>query len=293
MYKYKFSVIIPTYNRADLLDRCLNSLADQTFKNFEVLVCDDGSSDNSKEIAEKYLAKLNLTYIWNENWGGPAKPRNVGIDASQGEWVCFLDSDDWWTPNKLEACLPYLEDYDMLYHDMQIYNQALGFTKQFIRCRIPNSPIFRNMLKFGNCCANSSVVLRKSIAQKVGPITEDKTLVAVEDFDYWLRVSLITERFYHIKQNLGYYWVGDTSISANEKQIQKHIALYQKHLQQIPVSKLKTQICALQAYRNARAYAQFGKSDQEQNQYKIAMKTNHFYTKVKSIGFYILNSIKK
>lgn len=289
----KFSVIIPTYNRADLLDRCLQSLTEQTFKDFEVLVCDDGSTDNSAQVTQKYAEQLNVQYLWEANWGGPARPRNRGIAASKGEWICFLDSDDWWMPNKLEVCLKFLHDYDFLYHDMQIFSQTNGMqNNNLIKGRIPSHPFFENMLLKGNCCANSSVVVRKTIVDKVGLLSEDKALMAVEDFDYWLRVSQITERFCCIKQMLGYYWVGDTSISFNEKQIQKHIALYGKHIQQIGDLKLKTQIIARQAYRNARAYALFGKTSDAQIQYSVAFHTNHFYTKIKSIAFYLLNTVK-
>lgn len=289
----KFSVIIPTYNRAALLDRCLQSLTEQTFSDFEVLVCDDGSTDNSGDVVHQYADRLNIEYLWAENWGGPAAPRNRGIAASKGEWVCFLDSDDWWTPNKLEECLPYLDNYDMLYHDMYIFNQNTGLQdNKFMRCRLPASPIFENLLRYGNCCPNSSVVLRRSIIDQVGPLSEDKALVAIEDFDYWLRMSKVTERFFYIKQNLGHYWVGDTSISSNEKQIQKHIALYDKYIQQIQSPKLKTQIAALQAYRNARTYEKFGKIEEQQKEYKIAFNTNNFYIKIKTISFYLLNTIR-
>lgn len=118
----KYSVIIPTYNRAKLLNKCLRSLAEQTFRDFEVLVCDDGSRDNSKDIVDSYKDRLNIQYLWEENWGGPARPRNRGIQASKGEWICFLDSDDWWESTKLEECLSYLNDYDVIYHNLQVFN---------------------------------------------------------------------------------------------------------------------------------------------------------------------------
>src|SRR5680860_1084245 len=107
-----FSVIIPTYNRAKDIDQCLSSLLAQTYKNFEVIVCDDGSTDNTKDIVESYKDRLNIRYDWSENWGGPARPRNRGIKLSQADWICFLDSDDWWCPNKLEECVKYLDNYD-------------------------------------------------------------------------------------------------------------------------------------------------------------------------------------
>lgn len=281
----KFSVIIPTYNRADLLDKCLESLVEQTFKDFEVLVCDDGSTDNSKEIADKYKESLDIHYIWNENWGGPARPRNIGIRAAKGEWLCFLDSDDWWTNNKLELCLPYLEHNDILYHNLYLYDQNKGLiADNFIRCRQPQTPVYEDLLLNMNCCTNSSVVLRKSVVEQVGFFTEDKALIAVEDFDYWLRVSQATERFCHIDELLGYYWVGDTSISASEKWFARHDALYNKHLKNVKSPKVAKKIRATQAYRTARNYhAVYNRDKDAIKHYIVALKTGNFTLKIKSL----------
>lgn len=241
MNKPFFSIIIPTYNHAHLIHRCLDSIVSQTFGNWEAIVVNNFSQDNTIDVVERY-SDPRIRLVNNANGGVIAVSRNKGISESVGDWICFLDSDDWWAPNKLEACLPYLEEYDMLYHDMQIYEQDKGITDTFIRCRIPKSPFFVDLLKFGNCCPNSSVVLRKSIIDKVGMLTQDKELVAVEDFDYWLRVSQVTERFCHIGQVLGYYWVGETSISASKKWVARHDALYKRHT---PLVQNKTTRCKI------------------------------------------------
>lgn len=289
----KFSVIIPTYNRADLLERCLESLAAQTYRDFEVLVCDDGSVDNSAEVAERYKDRLNIQYIWNENWGGPARPRNIGIAASKGEWICFLDSDDWWTPNKLESCLPYLDNYDMLYHDMYIFDQDGGIRhNDEIISRVPKSPMFEDMLKYGNCCPNSSVVLRKSIVDKTGPLTEEKELVAVEDFDYWLSVSRVTERFCHINQKLGCYWIGDSSISFNEKWFARHKALYEKYLPTVENKKIKRQIEKHQNYRMGMEYQKYGKINLAQRYYFKAIGIDRLRSACKIMYLLVVNIFK-
>lgn len=228
----KFSVIIPTYNRADLLDRCLESLSSQTYKDFEVLVCDDGSTDNSSEVTQKYVDQLDIQYIWNENWGGPARPRNVGIEMSKGEWICFLDSDDWWTPTKLEACLPYLEKYDILYHDMQVSPRPKSiFRKRVIKGRdLPERNTYATLLLGPNPVINSSVVIRRSCVEQLGPISQERELIAVEDYDYWLRAAKANMRFKYINQTLGYYWIANGNISFNVKQLDRINALYDKHL---------------------------------------------------------------
>lgn len=226
----KFSVIIPTYNRADLLDRCLDSLTRQSFKDFEVLVCDDGSTDDSRVVAERYRDYLDLRYLWEENWGGPARPRNRGIQAARGEWICFLDSDDWWTPDKLEACLPYLDDNDVIYHNLWIYQEGRETRSRKLKVYQPRKPVFIDMLLHDSCMPNSSVCIRRTMVERIGLFSEDKELIAVEDYDYWLRLSLVTDRFAMIDKILGYYWVGPTSISAGPKWITRHDAIYAKYL---------------------------------------------------------------
>lgn len=84
----RVSVIIPTYNRAADLKRCLDSLTYQTYKDFEVLVCDDGSTDNSEQVIKAFSDQLNITYFWRENFGGPARPRNLGLQYATGNFSC-------------------------------------------------------------------------------------------------------------------------------------------------------------------------------------------------------------
>lgn len=284
----KFSIIIPTYNRANLLDRCLQSLVNQTYKDFEVIVCDDGSTDNTKEIYEKYKNNLNIQYLWDKNWGGPARPRNKGIAASQGEWICFLDSDDWWKPNKLEICLKYTEQYEFIYHDNEIYDLKNPAKKKFLRGRSlnPKNP-YLDMLLNGNPCINSSVVVKRSVINVVGLIDEDRRLIAVEDFDYWLRIAMYTKRIKYIHELLGYYWVGESNISFSEKQIERIEALYEKHLAYIEDKKYIKQIVLEIAYRQGRIYQMLGIYDKSHEKFKIALKTKNLITFLKTIYFMI------
>src|SRR5262249_39882767 len=118
-----FSIIIPTYNRDKKLLRALQSLNRQSFLNFEVLVCDDGSTDKTRELVDQFKKEKrfrDLHYFFEQNWGGPARPRNIGLRHSSAEWICFLDSDDLWYPDKLERVIPYCDKYDLIYHDFDL-----------------------------------------------------------------------------------------------------------------------------------------------------------------------------
>lgn len=225
-----FSIIIPTYNRADFLDRCLDSLTRQSFKDFEVLICDDGSTDDSRVVAEAYTDRLNLHYLWDENWGGPAHPRNRGIAKACGEWICFLDSDDWWTEDKLQECFLRLNNADLLYHDMYIVRGSkhkLGQRKR-LKGRNLRNRAFEDMLLNGNPIINSSVVIRRELIDRVGLISEDRELIAVEDFDYWLRIARMGARFKYVPKALGYYWLGGGNVSVGIKQFWRVSALMNK-----------------------------------------------------------------
>ena len=121
----RVSVIISTYMRAPLVARCLDSLMAQTFKDFEVLLCDDGSTDDTAAVAERYKGALDLTYHWDKNFGGPARPRNAGLHLARGDYVAFLDVDDWWAARKLERSVAALDaGADVVYHDLYVAHSS-------------------------------------------------------------------------------------------------------------------------------------------------------------------------
>lgn len=117
----KISVIVPVYNVYDYLDKCLNSLTKQTVKNFEVIIVNDGSTDNSQEIIDKYvLANSNMHSFIKEN-GGLSSARNYGLEKATGDYVLFLDSDDYYEPNTIEILTKEAQnDYDIITFQMYI-----------------------------------------------------------------------------------------------------------------------------------------------------------------------------
>ena len=187
------SVILPTYNRAGLLKRALSSIISQTYPHWEVLVVDNNSTDNTDQIVHDFNnERIRLLKV--DNHGVIALSRNVGIREARGEYIAFLDSDDWWKSNKLEKSLAYLENgKDVVYHDLFVVakrNQRVLWRKA--RTRTLKIPIFKDLITNGNALNNSSVVLRKKILEDIGGLSEDRSLVSIEDYDAWLRASLAT-----------------------------------------------------------------------------------------------------
>ena len=125
----KFSVIVPLYNKAPYVRKALDSIMAQIYRDFECVVIDDGSTDNSLEVVKEFVGQIDnrwiddkLTIISQEN-AGVAAARNRGVKESNGEYVCFLDADDWWEPTYLEVSAKLIEDYP----DAGIYGTHFGY----------------------------------------------------------------------------------------------------------------------------------------------------------------------
>jgi glycosyltransferase involved in cell wall biosynthesis len=227
-----FSIVIPTYNRSSDLVRCLNSLVTQTYKNFEVIVCDNGSSDNTKEVIKKYEKQLNLEYIYlTENSGGPAKPRNIGAANAKGVWICFLDSDDLYEENKLEYISKLnLDNIDFIYHNLTVIKGGLKFGKLKPR-KLSNANSYYDLLFNMNAIPTSSVCVRKEIFDKTNGFKETKEIAGLEDFHLWINLARMSVRFYYIPKQLGCYFVGNDNFTVtDERQINRYRILYQEFL---------------------------------------------------------------
>ena len=229
-----FSVIIPTFNRAEKLRRAIESVERQTFRDFELIVRDDGSTDHTRDVVESFQQRLGITYVREENWGGPARPRNNGIRAAKGEWICFLDADDWWYPEKLERVQERISPVDVVHHDGDVY--TLDGKKRLVRMRgrTLRPPVFNDMMTKGNAFITSGVCVRKAVIEKAGGFPEDKELISIEDYDLWLRISLITDRFVHVPLPLCGYSEGEGNISGTPRHISAHAALFDKFKDRLP-----------------------------------------------------------
>lgn len=118
----KISVIIPVYNAEATLRRCVDSVLSQTFTDFECLLINDGSKDKSGEICDEYAARDSRIGVFHKENGGVSSARNVGLDNATGEWIAFVDSDDWAGEKYLESFSEYL-DADLIISGFQSVNK--------------------------------------------------------------------------------------------------------------------------------------------------------------------------
>lgn len=187
------SVIIPTWNRAATLEKAITSALEQTFPPLEVLVCDDGSTDDSREIVNS-INDSRVRWIEGPRGGRPAIPRNRGIRDAKGEWLAFLDSDDQWLPEKIEKQLDIAENFK---NCRAVSSNAYRF--------IPNKGIVGNLLEWNkeiisfndllklNYIICSSTLIHSSIFKKVIGFPEYSELEALEDYALWFRVLTQTD----------------------------------------------------------------------------------------------------
>jgi len=191
----KVSVIMPTYNRAETLPDALESLLAQTYLDFEVIVVDDGSTDNTRAVVEEYCKKdSRIIYYYQENKERSAA-RNQGIRLSRGEYIAFLDSDDVYLPEKLEkqvAILDSVRDSDFVY----CYYKLMDRTGNPVESG--DSPayalsgnIYPEILRFtGVNIKTPSVMVRKKLFEKIGGF--DEKMKVCEDLDLWRRAARFT-----------------------------------------------------------------------------------------------------
>ena len=226
------SVVIPSYNHGHLIGRALESIFAQTYPNLEVIVVDNYSTDNTDAVLENYACRA-LKVLKVRNGGSIAYSRNRGVALAHGDWIAFLDSDDWWKPHKLQQCSRYFLSADLIYHRLILSRPS---SRRSLRVW-PASwalkrPILTHLLKSGNPIATSSVVVRRSIVDQIGGFNEKHDFIAAEDYDAWLRLANITERFHFIPELLGFYHYGPSSASRKDMSVPMR-AVYASYSEQM------------------------------------------------------------
>ena len=191
------SVIIPTYNREKVLPRAIASVLAQKDAEFELLVVDDGSTDNTKQVLESRSSNPgartgdlgSMTFFFrSEKNCGPSAARNLGIQHAKGEWIAFLDSDDEWLPEKLKVQLKFFEknpDY-LICQTEEIWIRNGKRVNPMKKHKKYGGQIFEKCLPL--CVVSpSAVMMHRKLFDKVGLF--DESLPACEDYDLWLRIA--------------------------------------------------------------------------------------------------------
>jgi len=235
------TVVIPTFNRSQELVRALDSLVAQTDLDFDVIVCDDGSTEDIAYAIQGFQAQLRLRLVRIDNSGGPARPRNVATEAATTRWISYLDSDDWWYPSRMARLKSELIDArDVVYHPLRVERADGDLTVKPAHNAEIGGPLrtddpIRHMIKFGNPLATSGTTVKRDLIDSIGGFNEDTLTPLVEDFDAWLRLASIGAKFYFFPEVLGAYWVGSNQLSTfNSRQFELQRNLFRRQLDLLP-----------------------------------------------------------
>ncbi|MDD5371925.1 MAG: glycosyltransferase family 2 protein [Sulfurimonas sp.] len=228
----KFSVIIPIYNSQATIARALDSVINQTYKDFEIILVDDGSSDNTNQVIKMFFKNKDIAhkYIYQEN-SGVSIARNRGIKETVGEYIAFLDSDDMWHPQKLEIVSNILsnDSINIIGHGYTLDNNFSNVYKTFDLTKVSFS---RLLIK--NFAVTPSIVVKKDVCERF-----NENMRYTEDHELWLRMAIANELYFC---NLPLSVIGRKPLSKGglsadrwamrkgELQMYKNIVCYKKSL---------------------------------------------------------------
>jgi glycosyltransferase involved in cell wall biosynthesis len=207
------SIIIPAYNAAEFMGETLDSVFAQTYKNWEVILVNDGSSDTAQleQVLQRYPS--NLTYIKQENQGA-AVARNIGLRAANGEFVAFLDADDRWLPAFLEKQINLLKSTsaDVVFADAMLFGDSRLEGRTFMQLNPPTGEVTaENLLALKATVLTSTVLARKAVILEVGLF--DVSLRRGQDFDLWLRLAKAGARFATSREVLAHHRIVEGGLS--------------------------------------------------------------------------------
>lgn len=199
-----FSVIMPLYNKAPYVEKAIRSVLEQTYPHYELIVINDGSTDNSAEIAEKLLEGVTNAKFINQQNSGVATTRNNGVAIAKGEYICFLDADDWWDISFLQEMSQFIKEYP----DAGIWGTNYWYVKRgmtrLMNQHIPNGYIdfCKEHSTLAQVLWTGSVCILKTVYNDMDGFKP--FLKLGEDFDLWIRVALKYKVAY-LNKPLTYY----------------------------------------------------------------------------------------
>jgi glycosyltransferase involved in cell wall biosynthesis len=209
------SVVIPTYNHAHFLRFALQSVIEQTYQNWEIIIIDNHSSDNTDEVLKQFDF-YNLRIFKINNNGIIGVSRNVGIKAAKGDWIAFLDSDDIWYKEKLKKSVDAILDnpnINVICTDELMVNKVTR-EEQILHHGPYCADFYRTLLISGNRLSTSATMVKKSFLEKTGILfRENSEFVTAEDYDFWLQLAYANSGFLFISSIQGEYIIHSTNQS--------------------------------------------------------------------------------
>jgi glycosyltransferase involved in cell wall biosynthesis len=286
-----FSIIIPTYNHAHLIKRCLDSVLNQSFTDLEIVIVNNYSEDDTIAVVSSYTDDRIRLFNFKNN-GVIGASRNYGVKESKGRWICFLDSDDWYTPGRLELLSSLdMDQYDLIYHPLLIYTNGRSDSVTPVRQLDMEDP-YKDLLYNLNTIATSSTCIAREFYLSSTGFSENKALIGVEDFDLWVRLAKLGMKAKLLNEGLGYYYVGEGNVTyKDERQINRLNAVYLPYIDN-PEKLSPQKIRSALNYLIGRVYLANKKRGKAMAFFLKSFTKGSFAIKIRSI-YYILNIYRK
>ena len=228
------SIILPTFNREKILTTTIDCILNQTFEDYELIIINDASNDNTESIIKKYQTKNNkIKYIHNQQNMGCAISRQLGYENSKGSIIVFIDDDDIWPNDKLIKQYSLIKNYDMIISDYNINHND----KLIYKSMKPFSMDFKNEILKRPGPFFQSIMIRKSIMQKI-KLPFDPKSVPSEDWNFFIELSKLNPKIAHIAEPLFTWNINNNNQSLDLKKealaleyiLKKHHTYFQKHI---------------------------------------------------------------
>lgn len=215
------SVIMPAYNAGEFITESIESVIEQTYNNWELLVVDDGSTDNTKELIHNFcLADKRIKYFWQQN-GKQGKARNLALANAKGGYIAFIDADDVWLPEKLSVQLKQVEEKkaDLVFSEGYLFTNSLLDSASYMNTGkgfFSGNKGVKDFLEI-NKIFPSSVLAKAEIIHRVNGFTEEPSIQNAEDYHLWLQLLLNGYTFYGSERVLAGYRIHPNSVSYIDK----------------------------------------------------------------------------
>ena len=260
------SIVIPTFNHAPLLNRALESVRQQTYPNWEAIVVNNFSTDNTIEVIETFKdSRIRLINFSNN--GVIAASRNQGINAASGKYIAFLDSDDKWYPTKLEKCVDAAQTGAQLICHGELWINTDSSTRAVMYGPVKNAK-FKKLLFRGNCISTSATFIQTSLLRSVHGFDESAEIVTAEDYELWLRLAEQKPLTVFIPELLGeFHRLANSASSAVLRNLSSEREVLKRHFarqRQTVINRLRM--------RHRMAIASYGAARQLNSQPRQALK---------------------
>ena len=254
------SVVIPTFNHAKFLKKALDSVVAQTFQNWEAVVVNNFSTDNTIEVVNSFADPRIKLFNFSNN-GVIAASRNHGLKEAAGDFIAFLDSDDVWYPNKLQKCVEQASaGYQFICHGELWINSDL--TQRTVMYGPASNATYNRLLYKGNCISTSTTFIAKSLLGSVQGFDENPEIITTEDYDLWLRLAAKNPRTSFIPEVLGeFHRLADSASSSVMRNFAAEITVLKTHFDSQPHT-IKNRL----RMRHRYAIAHYGAARQLTNQ---------------------------